>query len=72
MINQIFISIYLGNNINIFFVFDNINNNTNVPRSCFQIEIDIDYWTDSFDLFHFGINLSNAYKLPIYSTNEKK
>lgn len=34
--------------------------------------MDINYLTDTFNLFHFVANLSSAYKLPIDGTNQKK
>ena len=34
-----------------------IYNGTNLLRPYFKVEVDIDYLTDTFNLFYFGANL---------------
>ncbi len=72
MVNKAFTSICTGNRTNIPFALDNIHNGANLLRPCFEFEVSIDYLTDTFDLFHFGANLSYACELSIHSTGQEK
>lgn len=53
-------------------MFGNIYNGTNLPRSCFEIKVSINYLTNTFDFFHFDANFFYIGRLLIHNTGQEK